>query len=128
MLAVAPDGYHFDGWILDGEEYSTDNPLTVTNVIEDMTLIANFTDGPCTLTYAAGPNGTISGETAQTVDYGSSGSPVEAIPDEDFFFLRWSDMSTDNPRTDADVTADISVTASFGPDRPTSVEEWRPYE
>jgi hypothetical protein len=31
-------------WTKDGADYSTDNPLTVTNVTEDMTLIAVFTE------------------------------------------------------------------------------------
>jgi hypothetical protein len=41
--AKAPTGYPFVRWTKDGADYSTDNRLTVTNVTEDMTLIAVFT-------------------------------------------------------------------------------------
>ena len=44
---------------------------------------------------------------------GASGSAVEAIPDADYHFVDWSDSSADNPRTDANVSGDISVTANF---------------
>lgn len=73
-----------------------------------------------TLTYSAGSNGSISGDTPQTVNSGDSGTAVTAVPDSGYQFTSWSDSSTDNPRTDTDVTADISVTASFSPVTPSS--------
>jgi hypothetical protein len=66
-----------------------------------------------TLTYAAAENGTIVGDASQTVVHGSDGSPVEALAAENYQFAAWSDGSTENPRTDLNVTEDISVTASF---------------
>jgi hypothetical protein len=68
-----------------------------------------------TLTYAAGANGTIDGATSrtQTVDYGTSGTAVTAVPNAGYQFVKWSDDLTSNPRTDANVTANISVTAIF---------------
>ena len=71
------------------------------------------TPAPVTLTYTAGANGSISGTSPQTVNYGDSGSAVTAIPDTNYRFVKWSDGSTANPRTDVDVTANISVTANF---------------
>ncbi len=68
-----------------------------------------------TLTYTAGAGGTISGDSPQTIAHGSNGTPVEAVPDTHYHFVDWSDGSTDNPRTDTDVTADITVTANFAP-------------
>jgi hypothetical protein len=65
------------------------------------------------LTYSAGDNGTISGNTNQTVDAGSDGSEVQAEPDPGYIFVKWSDEVTENPRTDTNVTMDISVTAIF---------------
>lgn len=65
------------------------------------------------LTYTAGENGSLSGTTSQTVLDGDSGTPVEAVPNFGYDFLRWSDDSTDNPRTDANVTASIAVNAIF---------------
>ena len=66
-----------------------------------------------TLTYTAGANGTISGTTPQTVDHGADGTAVTAVPDANYVFVNWSDGSTANPRTDTNVTANITVTANF---------------
>ena len=43
VRANAPTNYHFVKWTKGGVNYSTDNPLTVTYVMEDMTLKAIFT-------------------------------------------------------------------------------------
>ena len=68
-----------------------------------------------TLTYTAGPHGTIDGNssTAQTVLPNASGTAVTASSATYYDFTNWSDGSTANPRTDVNVTADISVTANF---------------
>lgn len=66
-----------------------------------------------TLTYNAGPNGRVNGESPQTVDFGADGSTVTAEPDANFHFVNWSDSSTANPRTDTNVQATVDVTASF---------------
>lgn len=65
------------------------------------------------LTYNAGANGNITGIGFQTILYGESGFPVEAIPDSGYRFVRWSDGSVQNPRTDEDVMQDVNVTAEF---------------
>src|SRR5690606_10945882 len=49
----------------------------------------------------------------QTVNHGGSGTAVTAVPNFGFAFVSWSDSSTANPRTDTNVTADLSVTANF---------------
>ena len=76
-----------------------------------------FTTGPAletfTLTYTAGANGTISGTSPQTVNSGASGTAVRAVPDTGYHFVRWGDASTQNPRTDANVTANVTVSATF---------------
>jgi hypothetical protein len=66
-----------------------------------------------TLTYFAGANGTISGVATQTVSYAGSGSAVMAIPVNGYYFVNWSDGVTANPRTDANVTNSLVVTANF---------------
>lgn len=66
-----------------------------------------------TLTYSAGPNGSITGTTSQEVLDGQDGTPVTAVPDTGYTFIDWSDTSTANPRTDTNVTGNISVTANF---------------
>jgi len=109
VTAVPDTGYHFVKWSDD----STENPRTDSNVTADISVTANFAINTYTLTYAAGENGTISGATPQTVNHGGSGTAVSAIPGTGYHFTQWSDASTENPRTDSNVTADISVTANF---------------
>ncbi len=83
------------------------------NVQADHTIFASFMPDTRTLTYTAGPNGSISGTSPQTVYYLQDGTAVTANPIVDYIFLNWSDGSTANPRTDTNVTDDISVTANF---------------
>jgi len=106
-------GYSFNGWFSD--EALTLSYDFATPVTADITLYADWTINSYTLTYTAGENGTISGTSPQTVEHGSSGSSVTAVADSDFVFLKWSDNSTNNPRTDSNVTGDITVTAEFIP-------------
>ncbi len=67
------------------------------------------------LSYTAGTNGGISGTTPQTASYGGNGSAVTAVPNPDYFFADWSDGILANPRTDSNVTNNITVTANFLP-------------
>ena len=66
-----------------------------------------------TLTYIAESNGTLSGSMTQMVNYGDGGSAVTAVPNSGYAFTNWSDGFTVNPRADANVTNNLSVTANF---------------
>lgn len=67
-----------------------------------------------TLVYTAGAGGSIVGVATQVVAEGGSGTPVEAVgADTSVVFGAWSDGNGDNPRTDANVTADLAVVAGF---------------
>ncbi len=66
-----------------------------------------------TLTYHAGENGSIEGEAVQTVLHGEDGTEVEAVPDEGYHFVEWSDGLETAKRTDTNLTADLTVTATF---------------
>ncbi len=81
--------------------------------IEEAQIRVTAEEGAFLLTYTAGENGSIDGESSQWVAFGDDGSPVEAIPDPGYQFVRWSDDSLDNPRTDTNVTEDIAVEAGF---------------
>jgi uncharacterized repeat protein (TIGR02543 family) len=109
VTAVPATGYHFVQW----SDGSTVNPRTDTNVTANITVTASFAINTYTLTYTAGAHGTISGTSPQTVNYGASGTAVTAVPATGYHFVQWSDGSTTNPRTDTNVTANITVSASF---------------
>ncbi len=82
--------------------------------------IAGGSDAGCsadiehyTVIYRTGSGGTIAGETDQSIPHGASGTPVSAEADDGHAFAEWSDGLTDNPRTDSDITEDLSVEAAF---------------
>jgi hypothetical protein len=66
-----------------------------------------------TLTYTAGANGTVTGPSPQTVASGGSGQAVTAVPNAGKAFVNWSDASVQNPRTDTNVSGNVTVTANF---------------
>ncbi len=109
VTAVPDTGYHFVQW--------SDGVLTAsrtdTNVTGDVSVTAQFSINQYTLTYSTGANGSVSGDSPQTVNHGADGTAVSANPAVGFFFTQWSDGSTQNPRTDTNVTSDITVTAVF---------------
>ncbi len=112
VTAAPASGYQFDDWS-DGR---SDNPRTDTSVMADITVTATFVPVPVTtvqLTYQAGPNGSLSGATNQTIPMGGSGSAVTAVPATGYRFDDWSDGRSDNPRSDTNVMANLSVTARF---------------
>jgi hypothetical protein len=114
ITAVADPTYHFVNWT--GDIGTVANPGLAGTTITmngDYTIQANFAIDTFTLTYNHDAHGSISGTSPQTVAYGASGSAVTAVPNTGYHFVRWSDLSTANPRTDTSVTANINVTASF---------------
>ncbi|MCW1925897.1 Ig-like domain-containing protein [Luteolibacter arcticus] len=109
VAAVANVGYHFVDW----SDGITTASRTDSNVTANLSVTANFAINTYTLTYTAGANGTLSGTTPQTVNYGASSSSVTAVANAGYGFTNWSDGSTANPRTDTNVTANLTVTANF---------------
>jgi len=83
---------------------------TNTVAVNGTIAVSNLT---LTLLYTAGPDGTLGGVTTQTVGYGADGTTVTAVADSGYYFLNWSDGSVANPRTETDVTNNVSVTANF---------------
>ena len=112
-VTAVPDASHnFASWSDGGGSASrTDNVIT-----GDISATATFTLKTYVLNYAAGTGGTLSGTSTQTVEYGSSGSTVTAVPNTDYVFSGWSDNVATAARTDATVVANLSVTANFVPD------------
>ncbi|MGE0246926.1 MAG: choice-of-anchor Q domain-containing protein, partial [Pyrinomonadaceae bacterium] len=115
VFAQPDAGYHFVNW----SDASTANPRMDTNVMGNITVTANFAINVYTLTYTAGPNGSIIGTSPQMVNFGQNGTPVTAVPDPGYQFVNWSDSSPANPRQDFSVAGDITVTANFAAHPPT---------
>ncbi|MEI8081171.1 MAG: right-handed parallel beta-helix repeat-containing protein, partial [Actinomycetes bacterium] len=109
VIATATVSHHFVGW----SDGNTDTTRMDTNVQHDIGVTASFAVNTYTLKYAAGTGGTISGDTSQTVDYGSNGTTVTAEPGVGYHFLSWSDDYPTATRTDVYVTADKAPTANF---------------
>src|SRR5450759_1593790 len=111
VTAVPNAGYHFLSW--------SDGILTAartdTNVTADVNVTTIFSSAidTFTLAYTAGANGTITGTTPQTVDHGASGTLVTAVPTPGYHFISWSDGILTAARTDTNVTANITITATF---------------
>ena len=109
VTAVANPGYHFVSW--------SDGVLTPArtelNVTAGIPVTASFAINSYTLTYTAGANGTITGTTPQAVNFGASGTLVTAVANSGYHLVSWSDGFQSAARTDVNVTANLSVTASF---------------
>lgn len=65
------------------------------------------------LTYTADANGSIVGDTPQSVLQGGMGKPVFAQAAAGYRFLKWSDNSVANPRADGPIVAALNLTAQF---------------
>jgi uncharacterized delta-60 repeat protein len=109
VTAVPNMGYSFVNW----SDNSTQNPRTDTNVTANKSVTANFAINTFSLAYTAGSNGTITGTTSQTVNYGANGTSVTAVPNANYRFVNWSDGITTATRTDTNIIANKSVTANF---------------
>ncbi|MDG0794819.1 cadherin-like beta sandwich domain-containing protein [Cohnella ginsengisoli] len=112
VTAVTASGYHFVKW----SDGNTSTTRTDTNVTADIAVTAEFAINTHTLTYTAAANGTITGDTAQTVNEGADGAAVTAVPASGYHFVKWSDNNTSATRTDKNVAANLSVTAEFEQD------------
>jgi uncharacterized repeat protein (TIGR02543 family) len=105
-------GSTFEGWYSNSgltAVYDFDTPITANTTLYAKWALAST----YTLTYNADANGTITGTTPQTVYAGGNGTAVTAKPNTGYQFVKWSDNSTANPRTDSNVISNINVTASF---------------
>ncbi len=108
-------GYQVDDVKVDGNSVGAVTSYTFTNVQDNHTIAATFKaiSTSRTLTYTAGPNGSITGQKVQTVNHGGSGAAVTAVANPGYHFVKWSDGLLTPSRTDTNVQADLSVTAWF---------------
>ena len=117
VTATADDGYHFVNWTGTGGGASTDNPLTIASVTQDLTITANFTVVTCDVTFSAEQGGTVRGAAAQVVPYGGSTAPVTAVAADGWQFMRWTGTNAfetqQNPLTLTDVRRNTAIAATF---------------
>jgi len=100
-----------NGITIGGAETITGNSVTIVRNSKTVSVVTGTVYR--TLTYTAGENGTLIGLGVQQVVNGSSGTAVYAAPSALYEFDKWSDNSVANPRTDSNVTVDITVSAAF---------------
>ena len=112
VTATPNTGYHFVSW---SDAYPT-AARTDLAVTANVNVTATFALDTFTLTYTAGPGGSIVGTNPQTVDYGTDGTLVTATPNAGYHFVSWSDAYPTPARTDLNVTANLNVTATFALD------------
>ena len=117
VTAVPATGYTFSGWSGTGFTSTSTNPLTVSNVIANLTLTATFTQQTFTVTFLPGTGGSLTGSATQTVAYGGSATAVTAVPATGYVFTGWSGTgftsTSTNPLTVSNMTANLTVTATF---------------
>ena len=106
LMARANPGHQFEQW----SDGAIENPRTV-NVISDAVYIAEFSTNQYEITANANPEegGTVTG--AGTYYYGER-AELQAIANENYMFLCWSDGIASNPRI-VNVTQNATFTALF---------------
>ena len=112
VRAIPDSGYRFVSWS-DGVLVADRTDL---NVQANLNVSATFELSPVTtytLTYSAGSGGSITGVSPQTVEEGSNGTQVTAVPAGGRRFVSWSDGVLTASRTDTNILANLSVSATF---------------
>lgn len=78
-----------------------------------MFLIASCANDTFTVNYLTEGGGQIKGAATQTVRSGERTTEVEAIPQQGYYFVGWSDEQSSAVRHEEDVTSDQTFTAKF---------------
>ncbi|MGM9818693.1 MAG: hypothetical protein ACI30B_06915 [Paludibacteraceae bacterium] len=106
LSAISGVDWYFDFWS-DCDSKELNCTITITS---DTTITANFKRKPyLTAKPNYTPGGTVTGSGCYEV---GAEATITAMPKRGFYFERWSDGNTDNPRT-VTVTKDITYTAIF---------------
>ena len=110
ISATANEGYHFVKWNDNNEE----NPRSITVGAKDEDFTAIFAPNKYIINVSPedAEMGSVTG--SGPYDY-KSNVQVEAIPEEGYHFVAWSDQNQDNPRTINVPLNGLSLTASFAP-------------
>ncbi|HSQ35422.1 MAG TPA: Ig-like domain-containing protein, partial [Candidatus Binatia bacterium] len=83
----------------------------------EVSQVRNFAVGNHAVVFLAGANGSVSGDTNQTVADGGDAAPVLAVADPGYIFVDWTGnngfYASDNPLTVYNVKMDMTITANF---------------
>ena len=115
LINVFPNPwYHF----VQRSDGSTQNPRIDTNVIWDISVIAQYAKDlqTFTLSYSHDNYGGIYGSDYQNIVSWADGATVTALPNPWYHFVQRSDGSTQNPRTDTHIIHNITVSTQFSID------------
>lgn len=112
--AIPNNGYRFTQW----SDGNTDNPRSIT-VNNDISLVAYF-EQTYTVTLTASPSymGSVLG--GGTYRAGEDVTISATPASQEYYFSRWSDGNTSNPRTIYNLSSDLSLTAYFN--SPSGIE------
>jgi len=79
-----------------------------------MNITANF-EQCITVVFTSGANGSLAGDTTQSVAHGGDCTPVTAVPNAGYKFVGWTGdyTGTDNPLNITNVKTSMNVTANF---------------
>lgn len=94
------------------------NTYTISNVTADHSISGTFALNSYAVAFATSGTGSLTGQTSQTVDYGSATTSVTAVPGFGKHFVNWTGTggfvtSTSNPLVVSNVTAGMTITANF---------------
>jgi fibronectin type 3 domain-containing protein len=122
ITATPVTGYHLVNWavigsatVADPDSASTTLTLTGANNSK-VTLTATFAIDNYQVDFVSGGNGTVTGITAQHVNYGSDCTSVTAVPATDYHFTGWTSNGgpySANPLSITNVSGPMTITANF---------------
>jgi len=114
LTATPATGSTFTGWS------GACSGAGICTVAMDASKIVNaaFNLQTYAVIFQSGSNGTLTGATSQTINYGSSTTAVTAVPTTGYHFVNWTGTgdfvtTTTNPLTVANVTAAQDIRANF---------------
>jgi len=122
VRVVAKTGHTFREWADNISDKKPKDLARSDTALSDITFLAYFTADSVILIYGIDDpnNGRLKvsgGNPVQThtarLLYGKDGPLVEAVPVQNYRFVKWSDGVTDNPRRDSAATEDVNVKAVF---------------
>jgi uncharacterized repeat protein (TIGR02543 family) len=92
--------------------------MRIARILITVLLLLPVAVDAATLTFVAGPNGSLSGSTTQTIITGGTSTPVTASPTPGYHFINWTGTngfatSTANPLIVSNVSLDQTITANF---------------